>query len=72
MSESEHDRCPRPAAVYIEDGLILASIACLFVLGIFYRDRWWGQLGMAPALAAMVVVGVRRLTRVRRAFRDRD
>ncbi len=72
MGEPENDRRPRPAVVYIEDGLIVASIACLFVLGLFFRDRWWGQLGMAPALVTMVAVCVRRLTRVRRAFRDRD
>jgi hypothetical protein len=44
----------------------------LFVLGVFFRGRWWGQAGLGVVLVVMVIVFVRRLRRVHRAFMERD
>jgi len=52
--------------------VILLSLIPLFVLGVFYRRTWWGQVGLAVVLLIVCVVFVIRLRRVHRAFTGRD
>jgi membrane protein YdbS with pleckstrin-like domain len=59
-------------SVYVEDALILLSIAALFVLGVFFRTEWWGQVGLGAVLIVMAVVFVIRFRRVHRAFTGHD
>ncbi len=58
--------------IYVEDALIILSIAALFVLGVFFRDELWGQVGLGVVLLVMVVVFFFRFRRVHRAFTRRD
>jgi len=58
--------------VYLEDGLILLSVAALFVLAVFYRAEPWGQGALVVVFLVMLVVFFLRLRRVHRAFRGRD
>ncbi len=58
--------------LYVEDALILLAVAALFVLGVFFRNTQWGQVGLGVVLVVMVIVFVRRLRRVHRAFTGRD
>ena len=60
------------AALYIEDALILLAVVALFILSVFFRDRWWGQVGLGGVLIVMVVVFVFRFRRAHRAFTGRD
>ena len=69
MSESDEDRPPRARGLYLEDAVILVSIGALFVLTVFFRHTPGGKLGLVLLLALMLVVFVRRLTRVHKAFR---
>jgi hypothetical protein len=59
-------------SIYIEDALIIASIAVLFWLGVFHRTRPWAQLALAGVALIMLIVMVRRARRVRRAFKGRQ
>ncbi|KPK62494.1 MAG: hypothetical protein AMK73_05995 [Planctomycetes bacterium SM23_32] len=68
----DQDRHESRAAIYVEDSLILLSIAALFVLTVFFRRQWWGQVGLGLVLAIMGVVFVFRFRRVHRAFTGRD
>jgi len=63
---------PRPASVYVEDAVIIASVLLLFVLTVFFRRTLWGQLALVGLLIVMVVVLVRRLRRTHRALRGRE
>jgi len=58
--------------ICLEDMVILLSLIPLFVLGVFYRRTWWGQVGLAVVLLIVCVVFVIRLRRVHRAFTGRD
>jgi membrane protein YdbS with pleckstrin-like domain len=58
--------------VYVEDALVLLSLAGLFVLTVFFRDSIWGQVGLLAILAVMLAVLVVRLRRLRHAFARRD
>ena len=62
----------RKRSVYIEDGLIIVSIALLFWLGVLERDQRWAQLLMGGVLVVMLTVLVRRLRRVHGAFTQSD
>ncbi len=58
-------------AIYVEDALILLGIAALFVFTVFFRTTRWGQLALMATGLVMVVVFIRRLRRVHRAFTGR-
>ncbi len=58
--------------LYVEDAFILLAVAALFVLSVFFRHTQWGQIGLGVVLVVMVIVFVRRLRRVHRAFTERD
>jgi len=66
------DRPPELRATHLEDAVILAALVPLFVLGVFFRDTWWGQAGLIAVLAAMAAVFFFRLRRVHRAFTGRE
>jgi hypothetical protein len=70
-SEEQGDGGSRLKLLYLEDILILVAIAALFVLTVFFRDKWWGQAGLVAVLVVMVVVCFFRLRRVHRAFTGR-
>ena len=71
MDKSDSDNGGgRKTAIYVEDAVILASIALLFVLTIFYRREMWAQILLGVVLVAMAVVLVRRVKRFNKAFRD--
>jgi len=72
MDKHEKERKRSHLAIYVEDGLILVSIALLFVLTIFYRNLAWAQVALLAVLAVMAIVLVRRLTRAHRAFTRRE
>jgi hypothetical protein len=57
--------------VYVEDFLILLAVGALFVLGVFFRTTLWGQVGLGVTLVVMVVVFIRRFSRVHREFTGR-
>lgn len=59
-------------AIYVEDALIILALAALFVLGVFFREELWGQVGLGLVGLVMVVVFVRRIRRVHRAFTQGD
>ena len=59
-------------ALHVEDALILLAIPALFVLTVFYRNRWWGQAGLVVILIVMAAVFVCRLRRANRAFTEHD
>ena len=65
-------RGPSKAGLYVEDAIILLALVPLFVLTVFFRNTLWGQAGLVVVLLVMVVVFVRRLRRVHRAFTQRD
>jgi membrane protein YdbS with pleckstrin-like domain len=69
---SDPDRRPTGKRIYIEDALILLSIAALFVLTVFFRHTWWGQVCLGFVLIVMAVVFFFRFRRVHRAFTGRD
>ena len=54
--------------ILVEDVLIVASVAALFVLAVFCRTTLWGQVGLGVVFVVMLVVFVRRLRRVHRGF----
>jgi membrane protein YdbS with pleckstrin-like domain len=73
--EDPHENGGRKRAkvgLYVEDAVILLAIVPLFVLTVFFRDTLWGQVGLGVVLVVMVIVFVRRLRRVHRAFTGRD
>ncbi len=72
MDESSERKGQKSLAVYVEDALILVSVALLFVLAVFYRGRTWGQVALLVVLAVMVIIFVRRLRRTHRAFKGRE
>lgn len=59
------------AGLYLEDALIVLAVVALFVLTVFFRDRWWGQAGLGVVLVVMGVVLFFRLRRTHRAFTGR-
>jgi len=59
-------------AVYVEDALVVLAIGALFVLTVFFRDRWWAQACLGGVFVIMAVVLVRRLRRVHKAFTGQD
>jgi len=56
--------------IYVEDGLILLSIALLFWLWVLHRREDWARIAMIPVLGMMLVVFVHRVSRVHRAMRN--
>lgn len=54
--------------IYVEDALIVLAVGALFVLGVFFRREWWGQVALGVVLLVMAVVFFFRLRRVHRAF----
>ena len=56
--------------IYVEDALILISIGLLFWLGVLERHETWAQIAMGVLLLVMLMVFVRRVRRVRRAFKE--
>ena len=56
--------------ILIEDVLILVAIGELFWLGVLKRTELWAQIAMGVVAVVMLVVLVRRLKRVHRAFRE--
>jgi hypothetical protein len=66
----QDERIPPKKGVYVEDLLILICLVPLFILGVFFRDRWWAQAGLGLVLIVMAAVLVRRVRRVHRAFTD--
>lgn len=71
FAEQEEGSAGR-AAIYVEDALILLSVAALFVLAVFCRTNLWGQVGLGVVLVVMIVVFIRRFRRVHRAFKGQD
>ena len=71
MEQPSDQHEPREPGIYIEDALILVSIVLLFALAIFFRFEAWGQAALVGVFAVMLVVFVRRLRRVHRAFKGR-
>lgn len=69
--EGEGER-KTPAALYVEDALIVLAIVALFILTVFFRTELWGQVGLAGVLLLMVIVLFFRFRRVHRAFTGRD
>lgn len=67
--DNETDRTIR-RAMRIEDALILLALVPLFVLGVFYRDTAWGQVGLCSVFVVMLVVFIIRLRRANKAFRE--
>ncbi|MHC4788390.1 MAG: hypothetical protein ACYS8K_04190 [Planctomycetota bacterium] len=59
------------AALFLEDVLIVLSLVALFVLAVFFRREWWGQVGLGCVLVVMVVVLFFRFRRVHRKFTGR-
>jgi membrane protein implicated in regulation of membrane protease activity len=57
-------------SILIEDVLILVSIGELFWLGVLKRTELWAQIAMGVVAVVMLVVLVRRLKRVHRAFKE--
>ena len=69
--ESKDDQGSR-AGICGEDVLILLSVVALFVLAIFFRHAWWGQVALVGLLVLNAVVFWRRFRRVHRAFTGRE
>lgn len=65
-------RRPSKKTIYIEDALILLALIPLFVLTVFFRDALWAQACLVVLFLVMVVIFVRRLRRVHRAFTGQD
>ena len=63
---------PPKKVVYLEDALILLAIVALFVLTVFFRHEVWGQAALVLVGLVMLVIFVRRLRRVHRAFTGHD
>ena len=70
--DQERERAVKKAALYIEDALIVLSVIALFVLGVFFRERLWGQVCLGAVFAVMAAVLWFRFRRVHRAFTGRD
>jgi len=70
-TEDSEGRDSARTALYLEDVLILWAVAALFVLAVFFRDRWWGQAGLVAVLVVMVAVFIFRFRRTHRAFTGR-
>lgn len=70
QSSESSDRRPSKAAIYLEDAINLLAVAALFVLAVFFRDRWWGQAGLVGLLVVVAILFVRRLRRVHRSFTE--
>jgi len=68
--EPEKDSRAKTPGVYIEDALILVSIGLLFWLVVFRRHETSAQIALGVILLVMVIVLVRRVRRLNRAFRD--
>jgi hypothetical protein len=68
--ESQKDSRTRTPGVYIEDAVTLVSIGLLFWLGVFRRHETSGQIALGVVLLVMVIVLVRRVRRLHRAFRE--
>lgn len=58
----------KKTSIYIEDALIIVSIALLFWLGVLERNERWAQLLMGGVLLVMLTVFIRRIRRVHGAF----
>jgi Ca2+/Na+ antiporter len=65
-------RGPSKVGLYAEDAIILLTLVPLFVLTVFFRNTTWGQVGLGVVLVAVLVVFVRRLRRVHKAFTEPD
>ncbi len=61
----------RRTQIYVEDALIVLAVGALFVLGVFFRGEWWGQVALGVVLLVMAIVFFFRLRRVHRAFTGR-
>ncbi len=70
-TEDSEGRDSSKTALYLEDVLILWAVAALFVLAVFFREKWWGQAGLVVVLVAMVAVFIFRFRRTHRAFTGR-
>ena len=69
--EAQLEKEQKKRAIYIEDALILLSVAALFGLGVFFRDRIWAQLLLTGVLGVMVVVFFRRFRRLKSLLKNR-
>jgi small-conductance mechanosensitive channel len=65
------DRRAVKAALLLEDAVILLSVLALFILAVFFRRQWWGQVGLVVVLGLMGIVFVFRFRRVHRGFTGR-
>ncbi len=71
-TEDSEERDASRAALHLEDVVILMAIAALFVLTVFFRDKWWAQVGLLVVFGVMLAVLISRLRRTHRAFTGRD
>lgn len=69
--DEEEQESRSKTAIYVEDVLIILGVVALFVLAVFFRHQWWGQVGLVGVLIVMGIVFFFRLRRVHRAFTGR-